>query len=75
LPGRTNAREQTIEGSKMLVVAGRVSNTATSVELDARGYIRVNERLKSTALNAWANGTCTGSPKFYARVRRGFPDH
>ena len=57
MPGRTNAREQTIEGSKILVAAGRVPNTAgigletTSVELDARGDIGVNERLEPTAPN------------------------
>ena len=57
MPGRTNAREQTIERSKILVAAGRVPNTVgigletTSVELDARGYIGVSERLESTAPN------------------------
>jgi pyruvate/2-oxoglutarate dehydrogenase complex dihydrolipoamide dehydrogenase (E3) component len=32
--------------------------------LDARGYIRVNERLETTAPNVWAIGECAGSPQF-----------
>src|SRR5262249_3262604 len=32
------------------------------VELDARGYIRVNERLETTAPKVWAIGECAGSP-------------
>ena len=34
------------------------------VELDARGYIRVNERLETTAPDVWAIGECAGSPQF-----------
>ena len=29
-----------------------------------RGYIRVNERLQTTAANVWAVGDCAGSPQF-----------
>jgi pyruvate/2-oxoglutarate dehydrogenase complex dihydrolipoamide dehydrogenase (E3) component len=32
--------------------------------LDARGYIRVNERLETTASDVWAIGECAGSPHF-----------
>src|SRR5262249_8434556 len=52
---RTASGERTIEGSHLLVAAGRVPNTAgigldkTGVELNDRGYIRVNERLETTA--------------------------
>jgi pyruvate/2-oxoglutarate dehydrogenase complex dihydrolipoamide dehydrogenase (E3) component len=48
---RTASGEQMIEGSDILVATGRIPNTAgigleeTGVELDDRGYIRVNERL------------------------------
>ncbi len=62
--------EQTIEGSDILVAAGRVPNTAgigldqAGVELDGRGYIRVNERLETTAPDVWAMGECAGSPQF-----------
>jgi pyruvate/2-oxoglutarate dehydrogenase complex dihydrolipoamide dehydrogenase (E3) component len=67
---RTTAGEQKLEGSDILVAAGRVPNTAgiglevAGVELDGRGYIRVNERLETTASNVWAIGECAGSPQF-----------
>ena len=67
---RTPAGEQEIEGSDILVATGRVPNTAgigldeAGVELDDRGYIRVNERLEATAPNVWAIGECAGSPLF-----------
>jgi pyruvate/2-oxoglutarate dehydrogenase complex dihydrolipoamide dehydrogenase (E3) component len=67
---RTTSGEQKIEGSDILVAAGRVPNTAgigleaAGVELDARGYIRVNERLETTAPDVWAIGECAGSPQF-----------
>src|SRR5262250_13383 len=66
---RTPSGEQKIEGSDILAAAGRVPNTAgigleeAGVELDARGYIRVNERLETTAPNVWAIGECAGSPR------------
>jgi pyruvate/2-oxoglutarate dehydrogenase complex dihydrolipoamide dehydrogenase (E3) component len=34
------------------------------VELDERGYIKVNDRLETTASNVWAMGDCAGSPQF-----------
>ena len=67
---RTPAGEQEIEGSDLLVATGRIPNTAgigleeAGVELDVRGYIRVNERLEATASNVWAIGECAGSPLF-----------
>jgi pyruvate/2-oxoglutarate dehydrogenase complex dihydrolipoamide dehydrogenase (E3) component len=67
---RTPSGEQKIEGSDILVAAGRIPNTAgigldeAKVQLDARGYIRVNERLETTAPNVWAMGECAGSPQF-----------
>ena len=67
---RTAAGEQTIEGSDILVATGRMPNTdgigleEAGVELDDRGYIRVNERLETTAPDVWAIGECAGSPQF-----------
>ena len=67
---RTISGEQTIEGSDILVAVGRMPNTAgigleeAGVELDGRGYIRVNERLETTAPGVWAMGECAGSPQF-----------
>jgi pyruvate/2-oxoglutarate dehydrogenase complex dihydrolipoamide dehydrogenase (E3) component len=66
----TPAGEQSIEGSDILVAVGRTPNTAgigleeVGVELDARGYVRVNERLETTAPDVWAIGECAGSPHF-----------
>jgi len=67
---RATSGEQQIGGSDILVAAGRIPNTAgigleaTGVELDYRGYIRVNERLETTASDVWAIGECAGSPQF-----------
>lgn len=67
---RAASGERKIEGTHLLVAAGRVPNTAgiglekVGVELDGRGYIRVNERLETTAPNVWALGECAGSPQF-----------
>src|SRR5207253_1640615 len=62
--------EKLIEGTDLLVATGRTPNTqgigleAAGVELDARGYIKVNERLETTAAGVWAMGDCAGSPQF-----------
>jgi pyruvate/2-oxoglutarate dehydrogenase complex dihydrolipoamide dehydrogenase (E3) component len=67
---RTAADERVFESSDVLVAAGRVPNTKgigldhAGVELDPRGYIRVNERLETTAPAVWAMGECAGSPQF-----------
>jgi pyruvate/2-oxoglutarate dehydrogenase complex dihydrolipoamide dehydrogenase (E3) component len=67
---RAPSGEKKIEGSDILVAAGRVPNTAgigleeAGVALDGHGYIRVNERLETTAPNVWAIGECAGSPQF-----------
>jgi pyruvate/2-oxoglutarate dehydrogenase complex dihydrolipoamide dehydrogenase (E3) component len=34
------------------------------VELTDAGYIKVNERLETTAPGVWAVGECAGSPQF-----------
>jgi pyruvate/2-oxoglutarate dehydrogenase complex dihydrolipoamide dehydrogenase (E3) component len=67
---RTAAGEQKVEGSDLLVAVGRIANTAdigldkAGVELDARGFVRVNERLETTASGVWAIGESAGSPQF-----------
>jgi len=67
---RTTSGEQVIEGSDILVAAGRIPNTdaigleRAGVELDGRGYVRVNERLETSAPEVWAIGECAGSPQF-----------
>ncbi len=67
---RTGEGERTIEGSAILVATGRAPNTAgigldeAGVELDAHGYIAVNDRLETSAPDVWAVGDCAGSPQF-----------
>jgi len=67
---RTPSGEQHINGSDILVAIGRIPNTAgigleeAGVELDGRGYIRVNGRLETSAPDVWAVGECAGSPQF-----------
>jgi pyruvate/2-oxoglutarate dehydrogenase complex dihydrolipoamide dehydrogenase (E3) component len=62
--------EKTLEGSHLLVAAGRSPNTdgigleLAGVELTNRGHIRVNERLETTASGVWAIGEVAGSPQF-----------
>jgi len=62
--------QETIEGTDLLVATGRTPNTrgigleAAGIELDGRGYIKVNERLETTAAGVWAMGDCAGSPHF-----------
>jgi pyruvate/2-oxoglutarate dehydrogenase complex dihydrolipoamide dehydrogenase (E3) component len=66
----TPSGDQTIEGSDILVAAGRTPNTAgiglelAGVALDARGYVAVNDRLETSAPDVWAVGECAGSPQF-----------
>jgi pyruvate/2-oxoglutarate dehydrogenase complex dihydrolipoamide dehydrogenase (E3) component len=67
---RSEGTERALEASDILVAAGRTPNTdrldaaRAGVELDARGYIRVNDRLQTSALDVWAMGECAGSPHF-----------
>jgi pyruvate/2-oxoglutarate dehydrogenase complex dihydrolipoamide dehydrogenase (E3) component len=67
---RTPSGEQQIDGSDILVAAGRIPNTTgigleeAGVELDGRGYVRVNGRLETSAPDVWAVGECAGSPQF-----------
>lgn len=65
-----NGVELPLEGTHLLVAAGRVPNTRDigleliGVELTDRGYIKVNERLETTAPDVWAIGEAAGSPQF-----------
>jgi pyruvate/2-oxoglutarate dehydrogenase complex dihydrolipoamide dehydrogenase (E3) component len=67
---RTATTEQTVIGSDLLIATGRTPNTAginlevAGVELDGHGYIKVNERLETSARDVWAIGEVAGSPQF-----------
>jgi len=62
--------EEILEGSHLLVAAGRTPNThgigleLAGVELAEHGYIKVDEQLRTTAPGVWAVGECAGSPQF-----------
>jgi pyruvate/2-oxoglutarate dehydrogenase complex dihydrolipoamide dehydrogenase (E3) component len=62
--------EKTLQGSHLLVAAGRAPNTEriglelAGVGVTDRGYIKVNERLETTAPGVWAIGEVAGSPQF-----------
>ena len=70
LTTRTPQGERMVVASDVLVAAGRTPNThgigldVAGVELDHHGYIKVNDRLETTAQGIWAIGECAGSPQF-----------
>lgn len=57
-------------GTHLLLAAGRRPNSdtlnlsATGVEIDSRGYVKVNERLETTAPGIYALGDVKGGPAF-----------
>jgi pyruvate/2-oxoglutarate dehydrogenase complex dihydrolipoamide dehydrogenase (E3) component len=67
---RTPTGDRNIACRDILAAVGRIPNTAeigledVGVELDGRGYVRVNERLETSAPGIWAIGECAGSPQF-----------
>lgn len=67
---RTDNGELKVEGTDLLVAVGRFPNTSNiglekaAVELDTRWFVRVNERLETSAPGVWAIGECAGSPQF-----------
>ncbi len=67
---QTPSGERTVQGSDLLAALGRVPNTeelilpAAGVETDSRGFIKVNDRLETTAPGVWALGDVNGGPQF-----------
>jgi pyruvate/2-oxoglutarate dehydrogenase complex dihydrolipoamide dehydrogenase (E3) component len=67
---REDAAVTTLAATDILVATGRTPNTDRldvakgGVELAPHGYIRVNDRLETTAPGVWAMGECAGSPQF-----------
>jgi pyruvate/2-oxoglutarate dehydrogenase complex dihydrolipoamide dehydrogenase (E3) component len=60
----------TLEGTHILIAGGRTPNTAglglelAGVELTDRDFVKVNERLETSASDVFAVGDCAGSPHF-----------
>ena len=67
---RTAEGERFIDGSDILVATGRTPNTANigleiaGVELTSAGWLKVNDRLETTAPHVWGIGEVAGSPQF-----------
>ncbi|MFL5577186.1 MAG: mercuric reductase [Gemmatimonadaceae bacterium] len=67
---RGNGAESDVVGSHLLVATGRAPNTddldldVAGVDADARGYVRVNERLETSAPGVHAIGDVKGGPAF-----------
>jgi pyruvate/2-oxoglutarate dehydrogenase complex dihydrolipoamide dehydrogenase (E3) component len=65
-----NAATISLEGTHILVAAGRTPNSdgigleAAGVETTERGFVKVNDRLETSAPRVWAAGDCAGSPQF-----------
>lgn len=66
----TPAGSREVAGSHLLVAAGRVPNSddlglaAAGVATDEKGFIRVDERLRTGAEGVWALGDVKGGPAF-----------
>ncbi len=62
--------ERVLTGSHLLLAAGRVPNTdwlnlaAAGVQVDKRGFIRVNDRLETNVPGIYALGDIKGGPAF-----------
>jgi pyruvate/2-oxoglutarate dehydrogenase complex dihydrolipoamide dehydrogenase (E3) component len=62
--------ERVLEGSHLLVAAGRPPNTdllnldAAGVETDERGFVKVNQRLETNVPGVYALGDVKGGPAF-----------
>ncbi|MDR5781550.1 FAD-dependent oxidoreductase [Caballeronia sp. LZ065] len=64
------ANGEQVDGTHILAATGRIPNTKdiglelAGVELDNRGFIKVNEQLRTTASNVYAIGEVAGTPMF-----------
>ncbi|GAB4468510.1 MAG: mercury(II) reductase [Anaerolineales bacterium] len=62
-----SGKKQTFTAQKLLIAAGREPNTdgigleKVGVQLDERGYVKVNDELQTSVPNIWAAGDVIGS--------------
>jgi len=63
---RLGDKEMTLQGEEILLAAGVLPNTSgiglenASVDLNGRGFVKVDDTLRTTAENIWAAGDCVG---------------
>lgn len=68
-------QETSFSGTHLMIAAGRVPNTddlgleTTGVAVDAHGFIKINDRLETTAPGVWALGDVRGGPMFTHTAR------
>jgi pyruvate/2-oxoglutarate dehydrogenase complex dihydrolipoamide dehydrogenase (E3) component len=68
--GTTAGKPFEVEGSHILCATGRVPNTndigleEARINLDARGFIKTDEKLETSIPGLFAVGDCAGSPHF-----------
>jgi pyruvate/2-oxoglutarate dehydrogenase complex dihydrolipoamide dehydrogenase (E3) component len=66
----STASDCCVRGTHLLVATGRVPNTETlnlaagGVDVDAKGFVRVNARLETSSPGVFALGDVTGGPAF-----------
>ncbi|HEY9655037.1 MAG TPA: FAD-dependent oxidoreductase, partial [Crinalium sp.] len=66
----TLSNGETLEGEALMVVIGRKPNTtalnvaATGVELDGKGFIKINDQFQTTREGIYAIGDAAGQPAF-----------
>jgi pyruvate/2-oxoglutarate dehydrogenase complex dihydrolipoamide dehydrogenase (E3) component len=67
---KAGGQEQVVKGSHLLIAAGRTPNTdalnlsATGVEVDPHGYIKVNDYLETNVPGIYSLGDVKGGPAF-----------
>lgn len=67
---KTGGRELTLNGTHLLIATGRKPNTKslnlnlTEVETDEHGFIKVNDKLETSAKGIYAIGDVNGGPQF-----------
>jgi pyruvate/2-oxoglutarate dehydrogenase complex dihydrolipoamide dehydrogenase (E3) component len=65
-----HTRRSVVRGSHLLVASGREPNTDdlglhnTGIQMDAHGFIEVDEQLRTTVPGIWAMGDCNGRGAF-----------
>lgn len=65
-----NGRQKSLEANAVLVATGRRPNTdgsglaAAGIQTDERGYVRVDDQLKTNVPHIWAIGDSNGGPQF-----------